>query len=75
VPDIEDFGYLMMRKKENDVKDLDQNQRKPMLHDQFDVHPQDDIDHMVMEEIDQDDSHEVYHAKTCLQQSLPFLVR
>jgi hypothetical protein len=35
-----------------------------MLHDQFDVHPQDDIDHMVMEEIGQDDSHAEYQAKT-----------
>jgi hypothetical protein len=46
-----------------------------MFHDQFDVHPQDDIDHMVMEEIDQDDNHEVYQAKTYLHQSWAFPVQ
>jgi hypothetical protein len=65
----------MMHKKENDVKALDQNQRKPMFHDQFDIHPRNDIDHMVMKEIDQDDNHEVYRAKTYLHQSLAFLVQ
>jgi hypothetical protein len=45
---------------------------KPMFHDQFDAHPQDDVDHMAMEEIDQDDNHEVYQAKIYLHQSLVF---
>ena len=36
---------------------------------------QDDIDHMVMEEIDQDYNHEEYQAKTYLHQSLTFLVQ
>jgi hypothetical protein len=64
-----------MHKKEIDVRDLDRNQRKQMFHGQFDVHPRDDIDHTVMEEIDQDDNHEVHQAKTYLHQSLAFLVR
>jgi len=46
-----------------------------MCHDQFDVHPRDDIDHMAMEESDQDYSHEEYQARTCLQQSWAFVVR
>jgi hypothetical protein len=46
-----------------------------MLHDQFDVHLKDDIDHMVMEEIDQDYNHEVYQAKTYWQQSLVFVAQ
>jgi hypothetical protein len=75
VPDIEDLYYLMMHKQEIDVKDHDQNQKKQMFHDQFDVHLPDDIDHMVIEEIDQDDNHEVYQAKTYLHQSLAFVVR
>jgi hypothetical protein len=58
----------MMHTKESDVKDLDRNQTKQIFHDQFDVHPKDDIDHMVMEEIDQDDNHEVHQAKTYLHQ-------
>jgi hypothetical protein len=57
------------------VKDLGRNRTKKIFHDQFDVHPQDDIDHRVMEEIDQDDNHEVYQAKTCLRQPWAFLVR
>jgi hypothetical protein len=64
-----------MHKREGDPKDLDQNQTKLMFHNQFDVDPQYDIDHMVMEEIDQDDNHEVYQAKTYLRQSLAFLVQ
>jgi hypothetical protein len=64
-----------MHRQESDVKDLDQNQTKLMFHDQFDVHLKDDIDHRVMEEIDQDDNHEVYQAKTYLQQSLAFVVQ
>jgi hypothetical protein len=57
------------------VKDLGRNRTKQMFHDQFDIHPQDDIDHMVMEVIDQDDNHEVYQAKIYLHQSLAFLVQ
>jgi hypothetical protein len=75
VPDIQVLFGLMMHTTESDVKDLDQNRRKEMSHDHFDVHRQDDIDHMVMEEIDQDDNHEVYQAKTYLHQSWAFLVR
>jgi hypothetical protein len=48
---------------------------KQMFHDRFDAHPRDDVDHMVMEETDQDDNHEVYQAKTYLHQSLAFVVR
>jgi hypothetical protein len=48
---------------------------KLMFHDQFDVHSKDDVDHTVMEEIDPDDNHEVYQAKTYLHQSLAFVVR
>jgi hypothetical protein len=66
---------LMMHKKEIGARDLDRNQTKQMFHGQFDVHPRDDIDHMAMEEIDPDDSHEGYQAKTYLHQSLIFLVR
>ncbi len=73
--DIQVLSRLRMHKQESDVKDLDQNQTKQIFHDQFDVHPQDDIDHMAMEEIDQDDNHEVYQAKTYLHQSLAFLVQ
>jgi hypothetical protein len=65
----------MIHKQEADLKDRDQNRTKQMFHDHFDVHPRDDIDHMVMEEIDQDDNHEVYQAKTYLHQSLAFLVQ
>jgi hypothetical protein len=64
-----------MHRQESDVKDFDQNQMKLIFHGQFDVHSKDDIDHMVMEEIDPDDNHEVYQAKTYLHQSLAFLVR
>jgi hypothetical protein len=64
-----------MHKQEIDVRNLDQNQTKQMFHNQFDVHSKDDIDRMVMEEIDQDDSHAEYQAKTYLHHSLAFLVR
>jgi hypothetical protein len=64
-----------MHRQESDVKDLDQNQRKQMFHDQFDVHVKDDIDHMVKKKIDPDGNHEVYQAKTYLHQSLAFVVR
>jgi hypothetical protein len=73
--DIEVTYYLMMHRQESDVKDFDQNQTKLMFHGQFDVHAKDDIDHTVMEEIDPDDNHEVYQAKTYLHQSLAFLVQ
>ncbi len=61
--------------QESGVKDLDQNQMKQMFHGQFDAHPQDDVDHMAMGEIDQDDNHEVYQAKTYLHQSWAFRVQ
>jgi hypothetical protein len=57
------------------MKGLHRNRTKYLFHDQFDVHSRDDIDHTVMEEIDPDDNHEVYQAKTYLHQSLAFLVR
>jgi hypothetical protein len=75
VLDIQVLYHVMMHKKESGVKDLDPNQTKSKFHDQFDAHRQGDIDHMVMEEIDQDDNHEVYQAKIYLHQSLTFLVR
>jgi hypothetical protein len=65
----------MMNKQESDVRDLRQNQTKQMFHDQFDVDPKDDIDHMVMAKVDRDYNHEEYQTRTYLQQSLTFVVR
>jgi hypothetical protein len=57
------------------MKDFGQSQKRQMFHDQFDVHPTDYIDHMVMVEVDQDYNHEEYQAKTYLRQSLAFVVQ
>ena len=65
----------MMCSQEIDLKDLDQNRMNQMFHDQFDVHPKDDIDHMVMVKVDEDYNLEEYQAKTYLRQSLAFVVR
>jgi hypothetical protein len=64
-----------MHRQESDVKDFDQNQTKLMFHGHCDVHAKDDVDHMAIEEIDQDDNHEVHQAKTYLHLSLALLVR
>ena len=55
-----------MHRQGSDARDLDQNRTKQMCHDQFDVHPQDDVGHTVIEADDQDHNHEVYQAKTYL---------
>ena len=75
MPDVEVLCYLIMHKQESDVKDLLQNQKRQMFHDQFDVHQKDDIDQMVMVRHDQFYNHEVYQAKTYWQQSSAFVVR
>jgi hypothetical protein len=54
---------LMMHNEESDVRSLHRNRIRQMFQDQFGVHPQDDIDQMVMAEIDQDYNHEE-HAST-----------
>ena len=73
VPDVEVLCYLKMHKQESDVKDLLQNPKRQMSHDQFDVHQKDDIDHMVTVEIDQDYNHEVYQTKYIGSSRLHFL--
>jgi hypothetical protein len=75
MPDVEVVYYLTIHRQENHATNLCRNRTKQIFHDQFDAHPKDDTDYMVMKEIDQDYNHEEYQAKTYLQQSLAFVVQ